>query len=75
MFDLIELVVGIIEAWYIRRFLAAAGAVVLFWVGIPMLLGLPSSEDSTGDLVIGLGCVVFALLFAIAAIRTRKPQD
>ena len=75
MFDLIELVAGILEAWYLRRFIAAAGAVMLLFIGIPMLFNFPSSDDFNGDLAIGLVCVAVGLFFAIAAIRIKKPQD
>ena len=72
MLALIEMVAGILDAWYARRLLAilAAGASLVF--GLSFLAKLPSSADFNGDLARGLGYLALAVILTIAAIRSRK---
>ncbi len=75
MIDLIELLAGILEAWYLRRILAALGAMSLLYFGVPLLVNLPASEDFYGDLAVGLVCITFAGLLVVWVFRTRKGKS
>ena len=72
MLDLIELIGGILEAWYWRRFLAALAAAASLFFGISFLLDLPASADFSSDLAKGIGCIALAALLAVAAVRSKK---
>ncbi len=72
MLDLLEFIVGVLDAWYLRRFLAAIGAVACLVFGLSYLLNLSSSVDFNGDLAKGAACIALAVLLVIAAIRSKR---
>ena len=75
MLDLIEFIGAIIDAWYLRRIIAAIGAIFLFYYGITSLPDLPNSKNFLGDLVVGFGSLALAVVFAIAAVRPGKKKE
>ncbi len=72
MLDLLEIIAGILDAWYARRLLAAIGAIACLVIGLPYLLNLSSSVDFSSDLGKGLGCLAIAVLLAIVAFRPKR---
>ncbi len=75
MLDLIGLIAGILEAWYLRRFFAALAAAAALFFGLPLLTNLPASHDFGGDLTKGLIYIAIATVLAIFAFRPKKSDS
>ena len=73
MFEILEFIVGIAEAWYLRRVVAFVIACFgLFYAYDFLFVKLPGPGGSTSDLMSGLGCVVVAAIFGWLTFRRRN---
>lgn len=73
MFEILEFIVGLAEAWYLRRVFAFfAMCFGLFFAYDFLFVKLSNAGGSTSDLLSGLGCVVAALFFGWLTFRRRN---